>query len=145
MNTTEQLREKSWEREYPVFKEWQKKLTEEKINQYGFDVTIQNTRQRRLKINHMNTGSGFENAHIDFKGSYVATIQCSFNDSWKEPKIEYMWVRHHWKSFIEEINSSRDERKLPLIEFKRDGHQTLQTCLDELEKLRIEIVNHFSK
>jgi len=139
-------REKSWKREYPVFKKMQEIISKEKLNKYGFNVTIQKTRERRLKQNHINCGSGFEHAHIEFKGTPVAIIYSQFNNEWEgEPKIEYLWIKHHWKSFLEEINYSRSERKLPLIEFQRDGHKTLQSCLYELETLRILIVKHFTK
>lgn len=139
-------REESWKREYPVFKEWQEKISAEKLNQYGFDVLIQNPRERRLKQNHLSCGCGFEHAHIYFKGIVVATIHSQFNTHFSgKTEIEYLWIRNHWKGILDEINVSRVEIKLPQLEFKRDGHQTLQDCLNEMEDLRRSIVYHFSK
>lgn len=139
------LREISWKSEFPVFKKFQKELIDKHSDlfEYGFSVTIQKPNSKRLKNNHLNCGTGFENAHIYFRESLVAVIYCQFSDSLKAPEIECLWIRYQWQPFLAEINNSRRQRKLGEITFNRDGHKTLQSCVNELEKLRREIVYHF--
>lgn len=140
----EKEHEKDWVKKYPVYSEYQNKLLKGKFKTYGFDVIINDPKEKRLKMNHINTGSGFETASVEFKGYNVARIYPSFDDSWSlpKPKIKYLWIVFNWRDILSGINYSREQNRLSEIPFEKE-HQTLQSCLDEMEKARKEILQHF--
>jgi len=145
MYDREAANKETWDRRFPTFKAFQKALRAEKLGRYSFVVNISDPNEERLKTNHINTGDGFECAHIYYKGVPIAYVYPQFPESWKkEQKIEGMWIRLNWKDVLESVNWSRCQRKMEELKFEMGGHQTLQSCLDEIEKVRTEIVNHFT-
>jgi len=145
MYNQKKIREASWKRELPVYKEFQKGIEKEKLNKYGFDVTLANPRERRLKMNHMNTGSGFETASIEFKGTWMARVIPFVVSSTGGVYVRTLYLTNlNWETTINHINYSLSRRKLPDVGFKRE-HKTLQSCINELERVRKIIVKYFSK
>ena len=139
--------QKNWDKKLPVFQEFQSRILKEKLKKYKFIVTIQDPEDEKLKICPSHYGAGFENARLDFGGVNVVTIYSQFKDRWdKEPKkiIESMWMdARSWTDVLGGINYSRKVRELPEIPYKREGHKTLQSCIDEIERLRKAYINYF--
>ena len=143
----EEVRTKDWEKRFPVFKKFQENLSKENPKKYRFDIDIINPKEKRLKFNHINSGSGFENCRIRFKGIIVGYVFPTFNNTMRdERKIESMWIdARSWTEILSTINYTRSEQGDAKIDFRREGHLTLQSCIDELEKLRRVIVDHFER
>lgn len=140
------VNEEDWEKRFPVFRKFQEDLAKENPKKYRFDITISNPKEKRLKSNHINSGSGFETCHIKFKGVNVAYVYPVFNSGFRENRqIQSMWIdARSWTEILSTINYTRNEQGAAKIDYRREGHLTLQSCIDELEKLRRVIVEHFS-
>ncbi len=141
----EEEHKKDWNKKLPIFTEYQKSLSKSKLKKYRFVVDIANYKEERLKINHINTGSGFETARIEFRGDIVAYVYPMFDNSWREekPKIKYLYFDFRWREILSRINYARENKGLPEIEFERE-YQTLQDCIDEIEVIRKEIAKFFT-
>jgi len=140
----EKEHEKDWNKKYPAYSEYQNRFLKGKFKTHGFDLIINEPKEKRLKMNHINTGSGFETASVEFKGYNVARIYPSFDNSWSlpRPKIEYLWIVFNWRDILGGINYARERNGLTEIHFQKEN-QTLQECLDEMEKIRKEIGKFF--
>ena len=132
MNYTQRIekeikdRKKNWEI-------YQADLKKDIINKYSFDIII-------TEEDDFNTDRGFfTNAHIFFKGSLVATISPNFDDAINGVLVESMWI---------DLRSTFHETTRTLIEegfvFQKDDYLSLQSVLDEIERVRKEIVKYYS-
>jgi len=128
-----------------LFFDVQTKIAKEKLNLYGFEIVFVDP------INKINTDRGFfTSAYITFKHISFGHIVPSFNITEKslrqgspEPAIE-SFIIHRTNELTGSINYSRSEDGKEELEFKYTDHMTIQSCLDELEKIRIEIANFYS-
>lgn len=111
----------------------QKKLNDSKLNKYNFVVNIP-------LEDKFNVDRGFfTTAWIRFKSNRFGVVSPEFN---------YLNVIESYRLEIEydnlgTINYYREENDIEMLTIERN-HTTLQSCLDELEKYRKEIVKHYS-
>ena len=124
-----------------LFAEFQLKLKDEKLNLYGFKIHIVDGG----KSSKFNTDRGFfTSAYLYFKEINFGHIMPVFNEAHKAPtKITNLHLSRGSNDLLGTINYFRQETNLKLLEFKNE-HDTLQSCIDEVEKLRQEAVKFYS-
>jgi hypothetical protein len=116
--------------------EFQKKLNTEVLNKYGYTLVLP-------LEDKINTDRGFfTNVTILFKEVLFATLSSNFDNS-NEIKSMYMQFRSI-QDTINTINYSNSERGLDEIEVNKHDFTNIQSALDELEKVRKEIVKFYN-
>jgi hypothetical protein len=137
MNFKEKVAQKLKEKQknYKVFQDY---LTKEKLNEYNFEVIICDPEKEKF-----NTDRGFfTSAQIYFKGDIVASVEPDFSFN---SKIISMWLDlRSFRQVLNTINYSYLENNKEEFKYKRDKHKNIQTILDELEKIRLEIIKYYT-
>lgn len=124
-----------------LFLECQAKLLKEKFNLYKFELNLFNPEESDYQWNQFT-------AIIEFKKEVFCFIMPAFDNKYdfQEPtSISNFYVRvsHSPRAVLETINYCLKESGKKQIEIQRD-HETIQSCIDEMEKIRLEIVQFYS-
>ena len=130
------------EKKKKIYSDFQEKLKLEQLNLHGFEIRICEPENEEF-----NTNRGFfTSAYITFKGISFGQIKPGFNEDYKGVHgVDNLILIKGSYDHIQTINYSIEEGKYKGQEFifNRE-HDSLQSCLDELERLRQEIVKFYS-
>lgn len=134
----------SWKWVEPLFSQTylqvDKEFKGESFNKRGFDVKLFDMNDT-IKDNYLRLGSGLYISYINYKHLQFGNVSLRLNDEQKE--LSHFHLSFNRRDVIEIINFSLYERKLPQIVIN-NKHQSLQSCVDEVNRLRLVIVDFFS-
>lgn len=140
--TYEERNAKTIQDKNKFYVELQEKLKKEVLNFHGFEVYICDP-----ELVKINTDRGFfTSAYITFKGISFGHIVPSFKEDYKGIHgIEHLVLVRGAHDHIQTINYSIEEGhyKGEKITIKRE-HGSIQSCINELEYLRQEVVKFYS-
>lgn len=129
-------------------------LKKEKINLYGFKIFICDPLDDNSRFN---TDRGFfTSAYLTFKGINFGNINPDFKTTYPKKSLgqnlslspsitsDSFYISNSKSDVLGLINYSRAEQGLEELVIKREGCKCLQEFIDEMEKLRKEIVKFYS-
>jgi hypothetical protein len=130
------------EKKKKIYSDFQEKLKLEQLNLHGFEIRICEPEREEF-----NTNRGFfTSAYITFKGISFGHVVPSFNENFRGVHgVDNLVLIKGSHDHVQTINYSIEQGEFKGEEFslKRE-HDSLQSCLDELERLRQEIVKFYS-
>jgi hypothetical protein len=139
--TYEERKAKTIELKKKVYAEFQAKLKAEVLNTYGFEVYICDPESEKINTDR----DMFSSAYVYLKDNIFGDIRPIFENSYKfnsDNEITGMGLSFRNEA-LGSINYHNVEKGLDEIKINRE-HKNLQSCLDELERLRQEIVKFYS-
>lgn len=120
-----------------LYKSFQEILLKEKINLYGFEIHICDPTSENTLFN--TNRDMFTSAYLTFKDCQFAIITPQFRNE----KIDGLYMGRCGHDVLGSINYHRSEKGLEEIIVEK-SHQTLQSCIDEAERIRQEAVKFYS-
>jgi hypothetical protein len=124
-----------------LYKSFQEILLKEKLNLYGFEIHICDPIDENTLFN--TNRDMFTSAYLTFKDCQFAIITPQFTGTFRNDKIDGLYMGRCGHDIIGSINYHRSEKGLEEIVVEK-SHQTLQSCIDEAERIRQEAVKFYS-
>ena len=124
-----------------LYKSFQENLMKEKLNLYGFQIRICDPASENTLFN--TNRDMYTSAYLEFKDCMFAIINPQFIGNFKNEKIDGLYMSRCGHDILGSINYHRSENGLEEIVVEK-SHQTLQSCIDEAERIRQEAVKFYS-
>lgn len=124
-----------------LYKSFQETLMKEKLNLYGFEIHICDPTSENTLFN--TNRDMYSSAYLLFKDCQFAIITPQFTGTFRNEKIDGLFMSRCGQEFLGSINFHRSENELEEIVVEK-SHQTLQSCIDEAERIRQEAVKFYS-
>ena len=124
-----------------LYASFQEKLMKEKLNLYGFEIHICDPTSENTLFN--TDRDMFTSAYLTFKDCSFPNITPKFAGRFQAEEINGLSLSRCGQEFLGSINYHRSERGLEEIVTNRT-HDTLQSCIDEAERIRQEAVKFYS-
>ncbi|HUU86563.1 MAG TPA: hypothetical protein VMX17_02270 [Candidatus Glassbacteria bacterium] len=140
----EEQKEISIKNRQSLYKAFQENLMKEKLNLYGFEIHINNPEDSNTIFN--TSRDMYSSATLYFKDCVFGNISPNFIGKIKDEAIESLHMSFGMcaKGVLESIDYHDSERGLKQLQAQKDSHKTLQSCIDEAERIRKEAVKFYS-
>jgi hypothetical protein len=124
-----------------LYKSFQEALMKEKLNLYGFEIHICDPASEGTLFN--TNRDMYNSAFLYFKDCQFAILTPQFTGAFKDKSIDGLFMGRCGQEVLGSINYHRSENGLEEIIIEK-SHQTLQSCIDEAERIRQEAVKFYS-